>query len=99
MYEVILFDNLFFNTYWFNWLCITCAAAEENDGLVLNIFSAAYFHGLNSSDPIITELWIQLQTYELLPAISEIPEIQRTNDVELATASQSSQVFEDSLIH
>lgn len=47
----------------------------------------------------LTELWIQLQTYELLPAISEIPEIQRTNDVELATASQSSQVFEDSLIH
>lgn len=45
----------------------------------------------------LTELWIQLQTYELLPAISEIPEIQCTNDVE-PWASQSSQVFKESLM-
>lgn len=46
----------------------------------------------------LTELWIQLQTYELLPAISEIPEIQCSNDVE-PWASQSSQVFKESLMH
>lgn len=40
----------------------------------------------------LAELYIHLQTYEMLLAISEIPKIERSNDVEPGRDAQSSQV-------